>query len=242
MTAAWGGICWSDPPSIAISLRKATYTYGSLMARRAFTVNVPAENQVQAADDFGVVSGHDTDKFAATGLTPIRSELVDAPISRSSPSCWMSRRACPRACRAAHAVRRSILDVQGRRQRPSAARSSGNRQGAADHLFARKSGLLRPRRAAGPGVCLGEGNLSSACSRPRPAQPPGRPSTAEGRLGAARPVAAVRRLRHQSSPLRPQKPNPMSKPRMGSEGRPTSFRRAFRSCMYCTPVPVARAW
>ena len=26
MTAAWGGICCSDPPCVAISLRKATYT------------------------------------------------------------------------------------------------------------------------------------------------------------------------------------------------------------------------
>ena len=29
MAAAWGGICCSDPPCIAVSLRKATYTYGS---------------------------------------------------------------------------------------------------------------------------------------------------------------------------------------------------------------------
>ena len=79
MTAAWGGICCSDPPCLAVSLRKATYTYGNLMAQRAFTVSVPAESQVQAADYFGLVSGRDTDKFAATGLTPVRSDLVNAP-------------------------------------------------------------------------------------------------------------------------------------------------------------------
>ena len=27
MTAAWGGICCSDPPCVAVSLRKATYSY-----------------------------------------------------------------------------------------------------------------------------------------------------------------------------------------------------------------------
>ena len=27
MTAAWGGICCSSPPCVAVSLRKATYTY-----------------------------------------------------------------------------------------------------------------------------------------------------------------------------------------------------------------------
>lgn len=31
------------------------------------------------ADYFGLVSGRDTDKFAATGLTAVDSELVDAP-------------------------------------------------------------------------------------------------------------------------------------------------------------------
>ncbi len=79
MTAAWGGICCSDPPCLAVSLRKATYTYGSLMRRRAFTVSVPSQDQVKLADYFGLTSGRDTDKFAATGLTAARSELVDAP-------------------------------------------------------------------------------------------------------------------------------------------------------------------
>ena len=79
MAAAWGGICCSDPPCLAVSLRKATYSYGNLVERRAFTVNVPSESQVKEADYFGIVSGRDTDKFSATGLTPVRSELVDAP-------------------------------------------------------------------------------------------------------------------------------------------------------------------
>lgn len=79
MTAAWGGICCSDPPCVAVSLRKATYSYGSLMERKAFTISVPSQSQVKVADYFGLVSGRDTDKFAATGLTAVDSELVDAP-------------------------------------------------------------------------------------------------------------------------------------------------------------------
>jgi flavin reductase (DIM6/NTAB) family NADH-FMN oxidoreductase RutF len=79
MTAAWGGICCSDPPCIAVSLRKATYSYGSLIQRKAFTVSVPAQGQVKEADYFGLSSGRNTDKFADTGLTPVHSTLVDAP-------------------------------------------------------------------------------------------------------------------------------------------------------------------
>jgi len=45
MTAAWGGICCSDPPCVAVSLRKATYSYGSLVERRAFTVGRKSEGQ-----------------------------------------------------------------------------------------------------------------------------------------------------------------------------------------------------
>ena len=31
MTAAWGGICCSVPPCVAVSLRKATYSYGNIV-------------------------------------------------------------------------------------------------------------------------------------------------------------------------------------------------------------------
>lgn len=79
MTAAWGGICCSEPPCIAVSLHKATYTYGNLMARKAFTINVPSANHVEETDYFGLISGRSTNKFSVTGFTPVRSELVDAP-------------------------------------------------------------------------------------------------------------------------------------------------------------------
>jgi len=79
MTASWGGICCSQPPCIAVSLRKATYTHGNILARKAFTISIPSEDHVRQADYFGLVSGRSVDKFTATKLTPVRSELVDAP-------------------------------------------------------------------------------------------------------------------------------------------------------------------
>jgi flavin reductase (DIM6/NTAB) family NADH-FMN oxidoreductase RutF len=85
MTAAWGGICCSDPPCVAVSLWKATYSYGSLMERRAFTLSVPSQNQVKEADYFGLVSGRTVDKFATTGLTAVHSNLVDAPYVKEFP-------------------------------------------------------------------------------------------------------------------------------------------------------------
>ena len=85
MTAAWVGICCSSPPCIAVSLRKATYTYGNIMNRKAFTVCLPSEDYAKHADYFGLVSGRDVNKFAASGLTPLKSELVDAPLVKEFP-------------------------------------------------------------------------------------------------------------------------------------------------------------
>jgi flavin reductase (DIM6/NTAB) family NADH-FMN oxidoreductase RutF len=84
-TIAWGGICCSKPPCVAISLRAATMTHGNIMARRAFTVNIPSEDHLRQADYFGIVSGRDVDKFAATGLTAVKSDLVDAPYIAEFP-------------------------------------------------------------------------------------------------------------------------------------------------------------
>lgn len=85
MAVAWGGVCCSDPPCVAISVRKATYTYGNLTERMAFTVSIPSVDYVEEADYFGIASGRDVDKFAATGLTAVRSEVVGAPYVDEFP-------------------------------------------------------------------------------------------------------------------------------------------------------------
>lgn len=85
MTAAWGGICCSDPPSVAVSIRKARQTYTNIMEHKAFTVNIPAEEHVKAADYFGIVSGKRADKLKVAGLTTSKSELVNAPLISEFP-------------------------------------------------------------------------------------------------------------------------------------------------------------
>ncbi len=85
MTAAWGGICCSKPPCVAVSLRKATYTYGSIMDQQAFTINIASQEHVKEVDYFGLVSGKSSDKFADTGLTPVKSDRVNAPYVKEFP-------------------------------------------------------------------------------------------------------------------------------------------------------------
>lgn len=85
MNVAWGGISCSSPPCVSISVREATYTHGNIVNKKAFTVNIPSENYIREADYFGIASGKNGDKFAATGLTPVKSELVDAPYIKEFP-------------------------------------------------------------------------------------------------------------------------------------------------------------
>ena len=85
MTAAWAGICCSKPPCVAVSVRKSRHTYDSIVERKAFTANVPSEKYVKQVDYFGIASGKKKDKFADTHLTPVKSDLVDAPYIEEFP-------------------------------------------------------------------------------------------------------------------------------------------------------------
>ena len=85
MTASWTGICCSRPPALTVSIREATHTFGNIMHRKAFTASIPSEDYVKQVDYFGIASGKREDKFAAAGLTPVRSEVVDAPYVGEFP-------------------------------------------------------------------------------------------------------------------------------------------------------------
>ena len=45
----------------------------------------PSETYVKEADHFGIVSGGKEDKFSATKLTAVKSDLVDAPYIKEFP-------------------------------------------------------------------------------------------------------------------------------------------------------------
>jgi len=85
MNVAWGGISCSSPPCVSISVREATYTHGNIVDKKAFSVNIPSQTYIKEADYFGIASGKNKDKFDATGLTPVKSELVDAPYIKEFP-------------------------------------------------------------------------------------------------------------------------------------------------------------
>jgi len=85
MAAAWAGVCCSDPPCVAVSLRKATYSYGNIVRHEAFTINIPSADHVKEADYAGMASGKDVDKFTTLHFTAVKSDLVNAPYVQEFP-------------------------------------------------------------------------------------------------------------------------------------------------------------
>lgn len=85
MAAAWGGICNSTPPCVSVSIRPSRWTHDPLLQRKAFTLGIPSTALAAQADFAGITCGRSVDKFAATGLTPCRSKLVDAPYAEECP-------------------------------------------------------------------------------------------------------------------------------------------------------------
>lgn len=85
MTAAWGGVCCSQPPCVAVALQKPRYSYNNIVEHKAFTISIPSENYIKETDYAGIYSGNKADKFVTTGLTPVRSEVVDAPFVKEFP-------------------------------------------------------------------------------------------------------------------------------------------------------------
>lgn len=84
MNAAWGTMLERD--MVALNLTETHKTVENIKARHGFVIHIADVKHVVEADWFGVVSGKkDSEKFAKSGMTFIKSEVVDAPIINELP-------------------------------------------------------------------------------------------------------------------------------------------------------------
>lgn len=84
MNAAWGTMVSRDV--VALNLTETHQTVVNIKQRKGFTVAIADAKHIVEADYFGVVSGKNTpDKFANSGLSAEKSELVDAPVITDFP-------------------------------------------------------------------------------------------------------------------------------------------------------------
>ncbi len=72
MTAGWGflGVMWAKP-AFGVVVRDSRYTYSFLEESNGFTCSFFPPEYKKALQFCGSHSGRDTDKVAATGLTPV---------------------------------------------------------------------------------------------------------------------------------------------------------------------------
>ena len=84
MNAAWGTML--DRDMVALNLTETHRTVQNIKARKGFVVHIADAKHVVEADWFGVVSGNrEPKKFEKSGMTYVKSELVDAPIINELP-------------------------------------------------------------------------------------------------------------------------------------------------------------
>lgn len=84
-TAAWTGTVCTDPAMCYISVRPERYSYELIRRNMEFTLNLTTEAMARATDWCGVRSGRDYDKWAETGLTREKGEMVSCPSVAESP-------------------------------------------------------------------------------------------------------------------------------------------------------------
>ena len=85
MNAAWGTML--DRDMVALNLTETHKTVQNIKARKGFVIHLADAKHVAEADYFGVVSANKVaDKFAKSGMTFVKSELVDAPIINELPA------------------------------------------------------------------------------------------------------------------------------------------------------------
>lgn len=86
MNAAWGTM--QERGNVALNLTETHKTVKNIKERGAFTVSIADAAHVVEADYFGMESGNKVpNKFEKSGLTAVRSEMVDAPIIKEFPLC-----------------------------------------------------------------------------------------------------------------------------------------------------------
>lgn len=85
ITIAWTGTMNSLPPVVYIGVNPIRHSHRLIAEAGEYVINIPSSDQVAAVDYCGLVSGRNTDKFEATGFTPVPAKHVQAPLIAECP-------------------------------------------------------------------------------------------------------------------------------------------------------------
>ena len=87
VTVAWTGTICTNPPMVYISLRPSRYSYDIIKRSGEFVINLTNEKLTKKADECGVKSGRDIDKWKKLNIEELPSKVVAAPSVKESPVC-----------------------------------------------------------------------------------------------------------------------------------------------------------
>ncbi len=104
MTASWSGICCSNPPCVAVSVREATYTHGNLMKHKAFTINIPPEDQLVQTVYVGFTSGRAEKNSTPSDTHQSNPSSCMLPSSRNFPSLSSAKSSTSLKSEATHSL------------------------------------------------------------------------------------------------------------------------------------------
>lgn len=85
ITVAWAGTVCTSPAMVSISVRPERYSYDIIKETGEFVINLTTKELAYATDFCGVKSGRDMDKYKEAHLTPLASQMVQAPGIEESP-------------------------------------------------------------------------------------------------------------------------------------------------------------
>jgi flavin reductase (DIM6/NTAB) family NADH-FMN oxidoreductase RutF len=85
ITMAWVGTLCSDPPLVGIGVRPSRHSHGLIHKVGEFVINLPTAEQTRWLDYCGMVSGRDTDKWAACGFSQAPATEVQVPLIAECP-------------------------------------------------------------------------------------------------------------------------------------------------------------
>lgn len=85
ITVAWTGTVCTNPPMVYISVRKERHSYEMIERSGEFVINLTTKDLAYATDFCGVRSGRQFNKFEEMQLTPMKGQVVSAPLIKESP-------------------------------------------------------------------------------------------------------------------------------------------------------------
>lgn len=75
-----------DPPMLSIAIRQDRYSHELIAGTGEYVINIPTVNMVKAAVVCGRLTGRKADKFKEANLTPVKADLVGAPLIGECPA------------------------------------------------------------------------------------------------------------------------------------------------------------